>query len=81
MKPYVVKAIWPHSNKGVADCFLRLAALPAFPLDYLSRYEHTLWRQARQIMLTLESLCRRRPKPKHSSFPFSFHPHEFSDVG
>jgi hypothetical protein len=66
------KATGLHSNKGVADCFLRLAALPTFPLDRLSRYERTLWRQARQIMITLESLRRRKPQPRRSSFPFSF---------
>src|SRR5262249_5805691 len=29
-----------------ARCFLRLANLPNFALDRLSRYETTLWRQA-----------------------------------
>ena len=66
------KATGLHSNKGVADCFLRLAALPTFPLDRLNRYERTLWRQARHIMITLESLRRRKPQPRRSSFPFSF---------
>jgi hypothetical protein len=56
----------------IADSFLRLAALPTFPLDRLSRYEHTLWRQARQIVFTLESLRRRKRAPSRSSFPFSF---------
>jgi hypothetical protein len=31
-----------------ADCFSRLADLPTSALDRLSRYEHMLWRQARQ---------------------------------
>jgi hypothetical protein len=40
-------------------------------LDRLSRYEHVLWRQARQIVFTLEALrCRRQPR--RSMFPFSF---------
>jgi len=47
------------TKKDIGDCFLRLAALPNFVLDRLSRYEHLLWRQARQIVLTLESLRRR----------------------
>jgi hypothetical protein len=34
-----------------ADCFLRLVDPPTFALDRLSRYEHVLWRQARQIVL------------------------------
>jgi len=59
-------------NELIAGCFLRLAALPTFPLDRLSRYEHLLWRQARQIVFTLESLRRRKRKPSNSTFPFSF---------
>ena len=61
-----------NSNKDMANCFLRLAAMPTFALDRLSRYEHTLWRQARQIVFTLESLRRRKRAPIRSSFPFSF---------
>jgi hypothetical protein len=34
------------SNFDFARCFLRLANLPNFALDRLSRYEATLWRQA-----------------------------------
>ena len=60
------------TKKDIANCFLRLAALPTFPLDRLSRYEHLLWRQTRQIVITLESLRRRKPQPSRSSFPFSF---------
>ena len=41
-------------KNAIADGFLRLAALPTFPLDRLSRYEYRLWRQARQIVFTLE---------------------------
>ncbi len=62
-----------HVVKGeIGARFLRLADLPSFPLDRLSRYEHLLWRQARQIMFTLETLRRRRSSPRGSSFPFSF---------
>jgi hypothetical protein len=61
-----------ESTNNIADCFLRLAALPTFPLDRLSRYEHLLWRQARQIVITLESLRRRKRGPIRSSFPFTF---------
>jgi hypothetical protein len=60
------------TKKDIADCYLRLAALPTFPLDRLSRYEHLLWRQARQIVVTLESLRRRKRQPARSPFPFSF---------
>jgi hypothetical protein len=41
-------------------------------LDRLSRYEYMLWRQARQIVFTLESLRRRKRAPIRSTFPFSF---------
>ena len=60
------------SKTDIADGFSRLAALPTFALDRLSRYEHLLWRQARQIVITLESLRRRKQRPSRSSFPFSF---------
>jgi hypothetical protein len=60
------------SKKDIAASFLRLAELPTFALDRLSRYEHLLWRQARQIVFTLESLRRRKRQQNGSSFPFSF---------
>jgi hypothetical protein len=44
-----------------ARSFLRLANLPNFALDRLSRYEATLWRQASQILYALEALDRRKP--------------------
>ena len=60
------------TKKDIGNCFLRLAMLPTFPLDRLSRYEHLLWRQVRQIVITLESLRRRKQQPRRSNFPFSF---------
>jgi len=59
-------------KKDIGDVFLRLAALPTFPLDRLSRYEYLLWRQARQLVFVLESLRRRKRQPSRSRFPFSF---------
>ena len=41
--------------------FIRLSNLPTYPLDRLSRYEATLWRQACQILFTLRCLDRRKP--------------------
>jgi hypothetical protein len=67
-----VNELSSDTETDVADCFLRLAALPTFALDRLSRYEHLLWRQARQIVLTLETLRRRKRQPSRSIFPFSF---------
>ena len=40
--------------------FVRLTNLPTYPLDRLSRYEATLWRQACQILFTLR--CLEQPK-------------------
>ena len=64
----------------IVDSFLRLATLPTFPLDRLSRYEYMLWRQARQLVFTLETLRRRKRTPSRSSFPFSFRRREPSTV-
>jgi len=47
-----------------AQCFLRVANLPNFALDRLSRYEATLWRQADQILFALDSLDRRKPQER-----------------
>jgi hypothetical protein len=44
--------------------FLRLINLPSCPLDRLSRYEATLWRQACQTLFTLQTLHRRRPEER-----------------
>jgi hypothetical protein len=41
--------------------FVRLSNLPTYPLDRLSRYEATLWRQACQILFTLRCLDGRKP--------------------
>ena len=49
----------PESVDPVTDlarCFLRLANLPTYPLDRLSRYEAILWRQAGQILFALDAL-------------------------
>jgi len=62
-----------RSARPVVDltrCFLRLADLPNFPLDRLSRYEATLWRQAGQILFTLNALDRRKPQERKFRFPW-----------
>ena len=51
-------------------CFLRLANLPNFALDRLSRYEATLWRQAGQILYALDALDRRKPQDRKRRFNF-----------
>jgi hypothetical protein len=55
-----------HKTVGFARCFLRLANLPNFALDRLSRYEATLWRQASRILLALDALHRRKPQERMS---------------
>jgi hypothetical protein len=47
-----------------ARCFLRLANLPNFALDRLSRYEASLWRQAGRTLYALEKLDRRKPQER-----------------
>jgi hypothetical protein len=47
-----------------ARCFLRLANLPNYALDRLSRYEAMLWRQVRQILFALDALDRRKPQER-----------------
>ena len=56
----------PAADPGrhLAQCFLRLANLPTYPLDRLSRYEHTLWRQVAQILFALDGLNRRKPQER-----------------
>ena len=52
----------------LARCFLRLANLPNYALDRLSRYEATLWRQAGQILFALDALDRRKPQERTRRF-------------
>jgi len=60
----------PAQKKQIAESFLRLNETPSNPIARLSRYEHVLWRQARQILITLKSLGSRsktgRLKGQHS---------------
>lgn len=59
----------PPTGVGVelARSFLRLANLPSFALDRLSRYETALWRQAGQILFALETIGRRKPQERSRS--------------
>jgi hypothetical protein len=63
-----LNSIGPALNATVelTRCFLRLANLPNFALDRLSRYEATLWRQSRQILLALDALDRRNHENEHT---------------
>ena len=55
---------YPDPATDLATCFLRMANLPSFPLDRLSRYEAILWRQASQIVFALDVLDRRKPQER-----------------
>jgi hypothetical protein len=48
-------------SNAITHSFLRLTNLPTYPLDRLSRYETTLWRQACQILFTLRFFDHRKP--------------------
>jgi hypothetical protein len=51
-----------------AQCYLRLANLPDYALDRLSRHEAILWRQVRQILIALDALDRRKPQDRGRYF-------------
>ena len=57
-----------HKTFEFARCFLRLANLPNFALDRLSRYEASLWRQADRILFALDTLDRRKPQERGGRF-------------
>jgi hypothetical protein len=59
----IVASFGREATDPTADltrCFLRLAHLPNFALDRLSRYEAILWRQVSQILFVLDALDRRK---------------------
>jgi hypothetical protein len=48
-------------SDDLTQSFVRLSNLPTYPLDRLSRYEATLWRQTCQILFALQCLDHRKP--------------------
>ena len=65
-------------KKQIAESFLRLSETPSTPIARLSRYEHVLWRQARQIVVTLKSLRSRSKTQRRGGRQLIFdrrHPH------
>jgi len=58
--PSKLETIEPSDD--LTKSFVRLCNLPTYPLDRLARYEGALWRQACQILLTLQALGRRKPR-------------------
>jgi hypothetical protein len=51
-------------GRRLAQCFVSLTKLPTYPLDRLSRYEYTLWRQVAQILFALDNFHRRKPQER-----------------
>ncbi len=64
--PSAKPAVDPAAD--LARCFLRLANLPNYARDRLSRYEATLWRQVGQILFALGSLDRLKPQERRSHY-------------
>jgi hypothetical protein len=60
--------------------FLRLANLPNFALDRLSRYEATLWRQTRQTLLALDALDRCKPQERTRRLRFNSNSTSATDI-
>lgn len=58
-----------NAKRDLAECYFRLAELPTSAHDRLSRYEYMLWRQARQIVSSLELLRRRNRQPSRPTPP------------
>jgi hypothetical protein len=56
-----VYSVSDDTSEDLTRAFVRLTNLPTYPLDRLNRYEAALWRQASQIMFTLQCLHRRKP--------------------
>ena len=72
----VMAHIAPTNVNAAAEfgrCFLRLANLPSFGFDRLSRYEITLWRQVGQVMIALDALDRRKPQERRGRLVTSGH--------
>jgi hypothetical protein len=67
----------PSSAVTLTECFLRLADLPNYALDRLSRYEALLSRQVARVLLELDALDRRKPQERRRAprqKPLSHHP-------
>jgi hypothetical protein len=61
VKPDPPSTIEPADQaEDLTRSFVRLTNLPTYPLDRLSRYEATLWRQTCQFLFTLQCLDRRK---------------------
>ena len=61
-----------ETRLDTARCYLRLANSENGVFERLGRYETTLWRQARQVVFTLERLRWRNSSAKNRRSPYSW---------
>lgn len=59
-------------EKQITESFLRLNEMPTCPMARLCRYEYVLWRQARQIVITLRAMRTQPRKERHKRQTFFF---------
>jgi len=52
-------------KEQITESFLRLSEMPTCPIARLSRYEYVLWRQARQIVITLRATSTQPRRERH----------------
>jgi hypothetical protein len=63
----------PIRKKQISETFVRLTEMPICPMSRLNRYEYVLWRQARQIVMTLKSLRSPSRGQRHKRPQFMSH--------
>ena len=59
-------------KKQISESFLRLNEMPTCPMARLCRYEYVLWRQARQILITLRAIRTQPRRERHKRRTFIF---------
>src|SRR5262245_4847562 len=72
----------PHTDtfrkEYISQTFVRLTEMPTCPMSRLNRYEHILWRQARQIVMTLRSLRSSSRGQRHKGPQFTLGHHRIT---
>ena len=71
-EPKIWQTLDQASKKQIAESFLRLNEMPTRPIARLSRYEYVLWRQARQIVITLRAMRTQSRRENHKRRTFIF---------
>ena len=72
----MIRKVWLNLDqvreKQITESFLRLNEMPTCPMARLCRYEYVLWRQARQIVITLRAMRAQPRKERHKRQTFIF---------